>query len=42
MKFFGKSGIDTISRLMGFLLVCMGVQFIITGIGELTRSGFFS
>ncbi|WP_265693836.1 MarC family NAAT transporter [Providencia rustigianii] len=42
MKFFGKSGIDAISRLMGFLLVCMGVQFIITGIGELTRSGFFS
>ncbi|MCW2255631.1 multiple antibiotic resistance protein [Providencia alcalifaciens] len=42
MKFFGKSGIDAISRLMGFLLVCMGVQFIITGIAELTRSGFFS
>ncbi|EKT56005.1 MarC family NAAT transporter [Providencia sneebia] len=42
MKFFGKSGIDAISRLMGFLLVCMGVQFIITGIGELTRSGFFN
>ena len=41
MKFFGKSGIDAISRLMGFLLVCMGVQFIITGIAELTRSGFF-
>ncbi len=42
MKFFGKGGIDAISRLMGFLLVCMGVQFIITGIGELVRSGFFS
>lgn len=42
MKFFGKSGIDAISRLMGFLLVCMGVQFVITGIGELTRSGFFN
>ncbi|WP_369311682.1 MarC family NAAT transporter [Providencia rettgeri] len=41
MKFFGTSGIDAISRIMGFLLVCMGVQFIITGIGELTRSGFF-
>ncbi len=42
MKFFGTNGIDAISRIMGFLLVCMGVQFIITGIGELTRSGFFS
>lgn len=42
MSFFGKNGIDAISRIMGFLLVCMGVQFIITGIAELTRSGFFS
>lgn len=42
MNFFGEGGIDAISRLMGFLLVCMGVQFIITGLGELIRSGFFS
>lgn len=28
----GKGGIAAISRLMGFLLVCMGTQFIITGI----------
>jgi Multiple antibiotic transporter len=32
---FGKSGIDAISRLMGFLLVCMGIQFIINGILEI-------
>lgn len=31
----GKSGIDAISRLMGFLLVCMGVQFVINGILEI-------
>ncbi|HFK7189001.1 TPA: MarC family NAAT transporter [Serratia odorifera] len=35
MKLVGQSGIEAISRLMGFLLVCMGVQFIINGILEL-------
>ena len=28
----GESGIDAISRIMGFLLICMGVQFGIDGI----------
>ncbi|MGK2696288.1 MarC family NAAT transporter [Serratia surfactantfaciens] len=32
MQIIGKSGIEAISRLMGFLLICMGVQFIINGI----------
>lgn len=32
MRWVGKSGIEAISRLMGFLLVCMGVQFIINGV----------
>ena len=31
MRFLGRSGIEAISRLMGFLLVCMGVQFVING-----------
>lgn len=31
----GESGIDAISRVMGFLLVCIGVQFVIDGIFEL-------
>ena len=31
----GKGGIEAISRLMGFLLVCMGVQFIINGVLEI-------
>jgi len=35
MRLVGKSGIDAISRLMGFLLVCMGVQFIINGVLEI-------
>ncbi|KFK94780.1 MULTISPECIES: MarC family NAAT transporter [unclassified Serratia (in: enterobacteria)] len=35
MRLVGKSGIEAISRLMGFLLVCMGVQFIINGVLEI-------
>ena len=35
MRLVGTSGIDAISRVMGFLLICMGVQFIINGINEL-------
>lgn len=35
MSKIGKGGVDTIARLMGFLLVCMGVQFIINGVFEL-------
>lgn len=37
MKLVGKGGIEAISRLMGFLLVCMGVQFIINGVLEVTH-----
>lgn len=32
MRWLGEGGIAAISRLMGFLLVCMGTQFIINGI----------
>jgi multiple antibiotic resistance protein len=35
MRLVGKDGIEAISRLMGFLLVCMGVQFIINGTLEI-------
>lgn len=35
MHIVGASGIEAISRLMGFLLVCMGVQFIINGMLEI-------
>lgn len=34
-RYLGQSGIDAISRVMGFLLICMGVQFGINGIFEL-------
>lgn len=35
MKWLGSSGIDAISRIMGFLLICMGVQFVINGVIEI-------
>ncbi|WP_343552909.1 MarC family NAAT transporter [Pantoea sp.] len=38
MKLVGKGGIEAISRLMGFLLVCMGVQFVINGVLEVIHT----
>ena len=38
MRLVGKGGIEAISRLMGFLLVCMCVQFIINGILEIIKT----
>ncbi len=35
MKILGRGGVEAISRLMGFLLVCIGVQFVINGVLEL-------
>jgi multiple antibiotic resistance protein len=34
----GATGMNAIARLMGFLLVCIGVQFVINGIVETVRS----
>lgn len=38
MRYLGTSGIAAISRLMGFLLVCIGTQFIINGVLDITAS----
>ncbi|WP_137807725.1 MarC family NAAT transporter [Pseudomonas sp. G(2018)] len=38
MRITGESGIDAISRLMGFLLVCMGAQFAINGSVEIVQT----
>lgn len=38
IRILGKSGIDAISRLMGFLLICMGTQFIINGVMDLATN----
>ena len=41
MRFLGETGIDALARLMGFLLVCIGVQFAINGVHDLlTAWGF--
>ncbi len=38
MRFFGKSGIEAVSRIMGFFLVCIGVQFLINGVLEIVNA----
>ncbi|MGD6858725.1 MAG: MarC family NAAT transporter [Enterobacteriaceae bacterium] len=41
MHVIGLDGVEVISRLMGFLLVCMGIQFIINGILEIINNKIF-
>ncbi|MEG2114169.1 MAG: MarC family NAAT transporter [Hafnia sp.] len=38
-RFMGESGIDALTRIMGFLLICMGMQFGITAIRDVV-AGF--
>jgi len=41
VDFLGATGLDALSRIMGFLLLCIGVQFIVTGLyGVVTEPGF--
>ncbi len=37
----GPEGIEAVSRIMGFLLICIGVQFVINGIGNLLHDPQF-
>lgn len=37
MRVLGNSGVEAFSRLMGFLLVCIGVQFVINGVYEVAE-----
>ena len=34
LLFLGRGGIDAMTRIFGFLLVCIGVQFALTGISD--------
>lgn len=34
VKFLGPSGIDALTRIFGFLLICIGVQFFLNGTSE--------
>ena len=38
-RIMGVNGVDSLSRIMGFLLVCIGVQFAINGVRDLVRAG---
>ena len=37
MRTLGQSGVEAFSRLMGFLLVCIGMQFVVNGIYEIAK-----
>jgi multiple antibiotic resistance protein len=37
-RFFGEEGTSVVTRLSAFLLLCIGVQIIITGVVEVARS----
>lgn len=34
VRFLGRGGIDAMTRIFGFLLICIGVQFLLTGISD--------
>lgn len=40
-KILGATGIDAMTRIMGFLLVCMGMQFCINSIKEVAQDPVF-
>lgn len=35
LKFFGATGVNALSKIMGFLLLCVGIQFLIDGITDI-------
>jgi multiple antibiotic resistance protein len=34
VRFLGPSGIDALTRIFGFLLICIGVQFVLIGVSD--------
>ena len=34
VEYFSETAINAMTRLMGFLLVCIGIQFVLTGLVE--------
>jgi multiple antibiotic resistance protein len=34
VRYLGKGGIDAMTRIFGFLLVCIGSQFLLSGIAD--------
>ncbi len=40
-RFMGVNGVDSLSRIMGFLLVCIAIQFAIVGVRDLIQDTAF-
>jgi len=40
-RFLGVSGVDSLSRIMGFILICIGIQFAIDGVKDLALDAAF-
>jgi multiple antibiotic resistance protein len=40
-KLLGVNGVDSLSRIMGFLLICIGIQFAVNGIKDLAQDTAF-
>ncbi|MDQ7817924.1 MAG: MarC family NAAT transporter [Melioribacteraceae bacterium] len=40
-RILGVNGVDSLSRIMGFILVCIGIQFVINGIKDLALDAGF-
>jgi multiple antibiotic resistance protein len=39
VRFLGARGIDAMTRIFGFLLICIGMQFLLTGVSDFFRIG---
>lgn len=37
VRLLGHSGIDAMTRIFGFLTICIGMQFLLTGVGDFFR-----
>jgi multiple antibiotic resistance protein len=37
VRFLGEGGIDAMTRIFGFLLICIGMQFLLSGISDFFR-----
>ena len=40
-RFLGANGVDSLSRIMGFILICIGAQFVINGVRDLILDAAF-
>ncbi len=40
-RFIGVNGVDSLSRIMGFILICIGAQFVINGVRDLILDAAF-